>query len=67
MFQGIFSAFLIRIPVAFFMSRTEDATLFKIGLATPCSSAVQIVLCLLYFFYLLRLEKKNRLFSEPQN
>ena len=57
MIQGICSAFLIRIPIAWFMSHTDDATLFRIGLATPCSSTVQIVLCLIYFFILLKSEQ----------
>ena len=48
MLQGIFSAFCIRVPVSFFMSRQVPVSLFRIGLATPCSTVVQIVMCLLY-------------------
>lgn len=54
MVQGIIGAFGARIPVAFFMSRLAGVTLFQIGLATPCSTAVQIGLCLGYFWYLRR-------------
>ena len=43
--QGIAGAFCVRIPVSYFMSRTAGATLFRIGLATPASTVVQIVLC----------------------
>lgn len=50
MLQGIIGAFCVRIPVAFFISRMEGVTLFQLGLATPCSTIVQIVLCILYFF-----------------
>lgn len=50
MMQGIIGAFGVRIPVAWFMSRTAGVTLFKLGLATPCSTIVQIMLCILYFF-----------------
>ncbi len=50
MLQGIVGAFCIRIPVAFFISRLEGVTLFQLGLATPCSTIVQILFCVLYFF-----------------
>ena len=56
MLQGIAGAFLVRIPVSYLMSRTENVSLFQIGLATPCSTVVQILLCLGYFLYL---KKKN--------
>jgi putative MATE family efflux protein len=46
MAQGIFGAFAIRIPIAYLMSRDPSASLFHIGLATPCSTVVQIVICL---------------------
>lgn len=51
MMQGLVGAFLVRIPVSLYMSEQAWATLFHIGLATPCSTAVQIVLCLLAFRY----------------
>ncbi len=54
MLQGITGAFLIRIPVSYFMSRLVPVSLFHVGLATPASSLVQIVLCGLYFFLLNR-------------
>lgn len=46
MAQGIVGAFLVRIPISLFMSRLEPVSLFRVGLATPCSTAVQIVLFL---------------------
>ena len=49
MTQGIVGAFGVRIPVAFLSSRRAGVTLFQIGLATPVSSLVQIILCLGYF------------------
>ena len=49
MWQGIIGAFCIRIPVAFLMSRRVPVSLFLLGLSTPCSTVVQIVLCLLCF------------------
>lgn len=46
MAQGIVGAFLVRIPVSLFMSRLEPVSLFWVGLATPCSTVVQIALFL---------------------
>ena len=46
MVQGIAGAFLVRVPVSYFMSKEVPVSLFHIGLATTCSSALQIVLCL---------------------
>ena len=52
MIQGIIGAFGVRIPFAWLMSQIAGTTLFHIGLATPASSVVQIVLCLIMFVYL---------------
>lgn len=49
MVQGIVGAFLVRIPVSLFMSRLEPVSLFHVGLATPCSTVVQIILFLGYY------------------
>ena len=49
MIQGIIGAFAVRIPVSYFASKAAGATLFSIGLATPASSMVQILLCLICF------------------
>lgn len=46
MLQGIISAFCVRVPVSYLMSKRTPVSLFHIGLATPCSSALQIVMCL---------------------
>ena len=52
----IIGAFCVRVPVSWFMSRRAGATLFDIGLATPFSSILQLVLCLGCMLYL---RKKN--------
>lgn len=54
MIQGIAGAFLIRIPVAFLMSRQVPVSLFHVGLATPCSTVLQITMCFIYFVALHR-------------
>ncbi len=51
MTQGLTGAFLVRIPISFLISRIPDVPLFYIGLATPCSTLVQIVMCVLFFLY----------------
>jgi putative MATE family efflux protein len=52
MLQGIIGSFGVRVPVSIFMSHQEPVSLFHIGLATPISTLVQIVLCLLCMYYL---------------
>ncbi len=56
MLQGILGAFAVRVPVSIFMSKWEPVKLFHIGLATPCSTMLQIILCFGFFF----LTKKSR-------
>ena len=58
MVQGRVGAFCIRIPVSFFMSRLLPVSLFRVGLATPCSSLAQILLCGGYFLWLRSKDKK---------
>lgn len=60
MLQGVTGAFLVRIPVSFLMSRLQPVSLFRIGLATPCSSVVQILLCVGYFLLLERNRKREK-------
>ncbi len=45
MIQGICGAFCVRIPVAFIMQHFGNGSLFLIGLATPCSTILQITMC----------------------
>ena len=44
MIQSLVGAFLIRIPVAWVMSRQVPVSAFHVGLATPCATLVQIVM-----------------------
>ena len=65
MLQGITGAFGVRIPVSFFMSKQIPVSVFKVGLATPCSTIVQICLCIGYFILRkLRLQKKEQKLRE---
>ena len=58
MLQGIIGAFGVRLPVSWLMSRQVPVSLFHIGLATPSSTVVQIILCGIYFAVMLRREKE---------
>ena len=64
MLQGLTGAFFVRIPTAYLISRISGATLFQIGLATPASSAVQIILCLSMFIYMERKDRIERNITE---
>lgn len=59
MVQGILGAFCVRLPVSWFVSRQSWATLFAIGLATPASSLLQILLCGGYFIWEARRRKQE--------
>lgn len=52
MFQGLFQTLLVRLPLSYYMSIQPDAILTRIGLAAPTSTAVGIVLNVLFFIYL---------------
>lgn len=60
MAQGILGAFAVRIPVSFLMARLPNVRLFYIGLATPCSTLVQVALCLGYYALLHKRERQVR-------
>lgn len=59
MLQGIIGAFCVRIPIAYLVSCIPGATLFQIGLGTPASSFVQIILCCGMFIYMERKSRKQ--------
>lgn len=59
MFQGIFTAFAVRIPLSYLLSRGASPDLFKIGLAVPASALVSFLLCLIYLIYLNKKEKNK--------
>lgn len=51
MVQGLIGALAVRVPVVLLISRIPNVTLFHIGLATPASTFVQILLCLAFYRY----------------
>lgn len=57
MIQGIAGAFGVRIPVSYLVSNMAGVTLFHIGLATPASTIIQIIICTVYY---LKTRKNSR-------
>ena len=51
MAQGLIQTFLVRLPLAYFMSIQPNASLTKIGLSAPVSTAVGIVLNIAFYVY----------------
>lgn len=59
MIQGLLSAFLVRIPLSYYLSRLPDTGMFTISLAVPASAVVSLLLCVLYFLHLRRQDRAN--------
>ncbi len=58
MAQGILSAFLVRVPVAWYMARTTGK-LFFIGLSVPCSTVAEIAACFLFYAYIQKRQRRR--------
>ena len=59
MVQGLVQTLLVRLPMAYFMSIQPNASLTKIGLAAPTSTAVGVVLNVCFYLYLEHKEKQK--------
>ena len=59
MVQGIVGGICIRLPVSWLMSKVEPVSLFHIGLATPISTLIQILLCGAVYIYLNAEQKRS--------
>lgn len=59
MVQGIIGGVFVRIPVSYLMSKLEPVSLFKIGMATPISTVLQIILCTGFFIFIMYRQKKQ--------
>lgn len=57
MIQGLIQTLLVRLPMAYFMSIQENASLTKIGFSAPVSTMVGIALNVGFFIYLNHKEK----------
>ena len=56
MVQGLIQSFVIRLPMAYFMSIRPDASLTGIGLAAPTATVFGIAMCVWYYRTKLRKE-----------
>ncbi len=59
MIQGIIGGICVRLPVSWVMSKLEPVSLFRIGLATPLSTVIQIILCVGFFAISQRVQKSK--------
>ena len=66
MVQGIVGAFAVRVPASYLLSKWKPVSLFKIGLATPMSTVVQIILCFICFAKVSREWKRAALVPEGE-
>jgi len=57
MIQGIVGGIGVRLPASWLLSKIEPVSLFRIGLATPMSTLVQILFCGCFFFFLQRSQR----------
>lgn len=59
MAQSLAAAFLVRIPLSYYLSRLPDTSTFLIGLAVPASALLNLTLCVVYFLILRARDAKN--------
>ena len=59
MIQGVASAFGVRVPVSYLMSKLQPVSLFHIGLAVPISTLFHMMLVLIYYAWLKRQIRQN--------
>lgn len=50
MIQGAVCAFLVRVPLAWYLSKTGNEDLFWVGMSLSLSALVSLILCVSYFF-----------------
>ncbi len=58
MIQGVLGAIAIRLCLTYYLSLIEPVTLFRIGMATPIATSVQIIMCFCFFIYTQKQIKK---------
>ena len=60
MIQGLLQTLLVRLPLAYFMSIQPNASLTKIGLAAPVSTAVGVALNIIFYIHMNRKISQDR-------
>lgn len=46
--HSLVTTFAVRIPMAYFLSRTAESSLFLIGFAAPASTLVSVIMCIIF-------------------
>ena len=59
MIQGIIGGICVRLPLSWMFSKITPVSLFRIGLATPISTFIQIVLCVGFFMIIMRRQRNE--------
>ncbi len=59
MLQGIIGGICVRLPLSWMFSKITPVSLFRIGLATPISTFIQIVLCVGFFMIIMRRQRNE--------
>ena len=60
MIQGLIQSLIIRLPISYFMSIRENATLTGIGIAAPSATFFGIIMCTVYYIYINKQYKKEK-------
>ncbi len=69
MAQGLAQTCLVRLPMSYYMSSRNNASLAEIGLAAPTATVFGIMLCSIYFLVLnrtIKIEEKERICNEME-
>lgn len=56
--HSMIATFGVRIPMSYFISKTANVSLYKMGLASPIASFISVAICLGYFMWLKK-QKEN--------
>lgn len=59
MIQGIIGGICVRLPFSWMLSKITPVSLFRIGLATPISTVIQILICVVFFIVLMHKQKQK--------
>ncbi len=61
-FQAFWDGWIMRVPVAYFMSQMAGAHLFHIALATPIATSSTIIVCTMYYLLI-----RKHIFNTPKS
>lgn len=64
MAENLIGALAIRVPVSYLMSMIRPVNIFYIGLATPCSSFLQVIMCVIYMKVVVTKKEKELLLKQ---